>query len=154
MNNKNMKLRTVTYHFTGPAAYHHGGVDTNNTVVIPGIKGIPNVDCVKMWAPGLIVEPQSVSGPSLIYHVRGANSAHDHVLISKNGKGATAMKVAANVLNVNTAGGDNKISGGSAANGGIQNATAPALLAGNQGIVAPDDTNLSGITIYATVVAY
>ncbi len=154
MNQRNMKLRTKTFHFTGPAQYHHGGVDTTNTVVIPGIRGIPNVDCVKMWAPGLIVEPFSVAGPTLIYHVRGMDSAHSHVLKSSNGKGATAMKVAANVLNVNTAGGDNKIAGGDAVQGGILNATAPALLAGNQGIVLPDDTALNGLDIHVTVVAY
>lgn len=152
MNQRNMKLRTVTHHFTGPPLYHHGG--TNNAVTIPGIRGIPNIDCIRMWAPQLIVEPIAVAGPTIQYHILGYNSGHTHTLISKNGKGAKPMTVAADVLRVNTTTGDNKISGGSAANGGVQNATAPALLAGDQAIVLQNDTVCNTFDIYVTVVAY
>jgi len=152
MNNNNMKLRTATHHFAGPAQYHHGGA--TDTVTIPGIKGIPNVDCVKMWTTGLIVEPTAVAGPVVSYVVRGMANGHAHAIISKNGKGAVAVKVAANVFRVNTGAGDGTITGGSAANGGVQTATVGALLADNQGLVLANDTNISGLTIYVTVTGY
>lgn len=151
--NQTIKTRVVAHHFTGPAQYHHGGVV--NFVDIPGLRGIYNVDGVRMWAEGLIVEPQTVLGRRVTYLVKAAVSAHTHDIISKNGKGATAVKVAANVFRVNTAGGDNVIAGASAANGGIQNiAAAPAALADNQGIALPDDTVLNATTIYVTAVGY
>lgn len=151
--NGRIMTRVVTHHFTGPVQYHHGGVA--DFVDIPGLRGILNLDCVKMWAPGLLVEPQAVVGPRVTYLVKAVVNAHTHDIISKLGKGATAVKVAADNFRANTAGGDNVIAGASAANGGIQNiAAAPAALADNVGIVLPDDTALNGITIYATAVGY
>ncbi len=149
VNDKQSKLRVVSHSFTGPAQYHHAG--GNDTVTVPGIKGIRTIDDVQMWCPGLIVEPISVAGPIVSYLVKGAGSAHTHTLSFKNGKGTKAVTAGADAFGNATA--DYNINY-SAAGGGLVTNSGPASVADNQAIVLANDTVLNALTIYMTVVGY
>lgn len=150
IHNLRIKYKTVGHHFTGPAQYHHGAA--NNTVNIPGLKSIHVINDVRMWAPGLLVEPVAVLGNRIEYHVRGLVNMHAHDIAYKDAAGGDAVNVVGNEMG-QASGGDITVAG-AGANGGCKVETTPALVADAMSFVLPDDTNLSGIDIYVVAVGW
>lgn len=144
IHNKRIKYKVVAHHFTGPVQYHHGGV--NDFIDIPGLKGIHVIQDVRMWAPGLIVEPVAVLGPRVEYHVRGVTNVHAHDIAYKDVAGGDAVNVLGNEMG-QASGGDITVAG-AGANGGCKVETTPALAADAAAFVLPDDVALNGTTIY------
>ncbi len=150
MSARMKKMKTVSHHFAGPAQYHHGGV--NDSVAVPGLKGILNINDVRMWGAGVIVVPLAVSGRTVTYHVHSMTNTHAHDINYKDAAPGDAVNVVTDELG-QASGGDITVVGGGA-NGGASTAVTPATAALASGLVLADDTNISAIDIYILAVGY
>ncbi len=150
LSSRMKKMKTVCHNFAGPAQYHHGAV--NDFVDVPGLKGILRIDDVRMWAPGLIVEPVAVAGRRVEYHVSSATNTHAHDINYKDAAGGDAVNVVTNELG-QASGGDITVVGGGA-NGGASKAATPATAALSASVLLANDTNISTINIYIQAVGY